>query len=406
MRIFYLERALKKLQWNLNFFLRDRVVLGSIVKLFCKFFVTDYYSPIIVQLFPMNTVPKEFFTLYPNISPNNTEITPFGEWLINTSWELTDRENWTHYFVQKVNTKVFSRIDILENNLKAAQKALVNSKFSLVFPIENISWKMHTEINWEVYRVYPFVEGGETFQSPPSNEYIYSAAKSFAEFSRALSGAVWDFEETIPDFHNLSVYYKNFDTILWDSLYPERIQQAKKLIEDIKEYSWIVGVFENLKRYIPKRVFHHDTKVNNILFKKWSAEVLIPVDLDTIMPGYIFSDFGDMVWSMVLKIDHSAPEKKVYNEEAYNALVDGYIKGFDWELNEIEVFAMQFGGIVMSYMLTLRFLSDYLSGDTYFRTTYKWQNLDRALYQMDAVKELVDYIEKKFPDEMNAYKNL
>lgn len=122
----------------------------------------------------------------------------------------------------------------------------------------------------------------------------------------------------------------------------ERKKLAQNEISEIEKLSWIVDIFEQLKQKIPQRVYHHDAKMNNILFLHNSSEALFPVDLDTIMPGYIFSDFGDMVWSMVFGIDHNNPAKTHFDKEKYQTLVDGYLSGFS-DISEDEKRAMHFG---------------------------------------------------------------
>lgn len=244
--------------------------------------------------------------------------------------------------------------------------------------------------------MYPFENNGETHQVAPSEAHLFSAAKKFAEFSKILSPVASDFQETIPDFHNLSARYAEFEKIV-KNINEENSRKifAKKEIETIFSKKWIVEKFEQYKKNIPKRVFHHDAKTNNILFVKGSPEALVPVDLDTIMPGYIFSDFGDMVWSGVFGIDHSKPKETHFDEKKYTALMEGYLAGFGENMSSDEIAAMHFGGIVMNFMLAIRFLSDYLLGDKYFKINYEQHNFDRAFFQLQIVDELLEKISDK-----------
>lgn len=255
---------------------------------------------------------------------------------------------------------------------------------------------MHTEHDNKVFRLYFFVENADTHQKAPTNEHIFSAAKKFAEFSEILTPVAQDFHETIPHFHDLSHRYADFENIL-KNLDENNSRQifAKNEIEEIKKLSWILEKFEDFKKNLPTRVYHHDAKINNILFAKNASEAIIPVDLDTIMAGYIFSDFGDMVWSMVFGIDHGKPEKTHFDAEKYDSLVAGYLAGFGEKISENEIRAMHFGGIVMSYMLAIRFLADFLNDDKYFKTTYENHNFDRAKWQLDIVAQLLENIGEK-----------
>lgn len=274
----------------------------------------------------------DFFANYPQIDFSNMIIKPFGEGLINTSWTISYlNENLPKYFLQRLNTAVFKNFSAIENNLKVAQKFLAKNSenFELIFPIANKNGDFHTEFAGEIYRIYPFENRGETHQVAPTAKHLESSARKFAEFSRILTPIADQFIETIPDFHNLSSRFADFEKILAKISHesPRKIF-AKKEIDNILSKKWIVEKFENYKKILPRRVFHHDAKTNNILFVKGKVDALVPVDLDTIMPGYIFSDFGDMVWSGVFGIDHSKPSETHFDTEKYNSLVTGYLSGF------------------------------------------------------------------------------
>lgn len=341
----------------------------------------------------------DFFANYPQIDFANATIKPFGEGLINTSWTISfEGEDFPKYFLQRLNIAVFKNYQAIENNLKSARNFLAKnpSNLELIFPIENKNGNFHTEFAWEIYRIYPFENRGETHQVAPTAEHLESAARKFAEFSRILTPIASEFQETIPAFHNLSARFEYFEKIL--SEIPEdnaRKIFAKKEIENILSKKWIVEKFENFKKTLPRRVFHHDAKTNNILFVKGKIDALVPVDLDTIMSGYIFSDFGDMVWSGVFGIDHSRPKKTHFDEQKYSALVQWYFAGFGENISEEEIRAMHFGGIVMNYMLAIRFLGDFLENDKYFRINYENHNFDRAFFQLEIVDELLTKIAEK-----------
>lgn len=330
-----------------------------------------------------------FFKNYEDINFDNLLIESFWEWLINTSWSIFLNSSWEKYFLQKLNTDVFSDVEALENNLEVVKKAIKNTDFKLIFPIKNIFWKMHTEFNWEVYRLYPFEEFWETHQIAPTNEHIFSASKKFAELSVILTDYFSEFRDTIVDFHNLEKRYNDFKNTLEKNIFKDRTEKSKDLIDFIEKNNFIIEKWKYYQEKIPKRVFHHDAKINNILFKKWSSEALVIVDLDTLMSGYIFSDFWDMVWTMVFGINHSSPKKVFFDEEKYNSLVSWYLDWFSWKLSNLEVEAMHFWGIYMSYMLSIRFLEDYLKWDKYFKVSYPEHNFDRAKYQLEIVKDLL-----------------
>lgn len=337
---------------------------------------------------------KNFFEKYPEINFDDLILESFWEGLINTSWSIYITKSSKKYFLQKLNTNVFNDIDALENNLEVAKEAISWTEMKLIFPIKNIFWKMHTEFEWEIYRLYPFEDFWETYQVAPSNKHIFSAAKKFAELSVILTDFSEKFKDTIPDFHNLEKRYNDFQETLKNTVFSDRIEKSKDLINFIEENNFIVSKWKYFQEKIKNRVFHHDAKINNILFKKGSSDALVIVDLDTLMSWYIFSDFWDMVWTMVFGINHSLPEKVYFDKEKYESLVSWYISWF-WEISDLELEAMHFWWVYMSYMLSIRFLEDYLSWDKYFKVSYPEHNFERAKYQLEIVKDLIEELEIK-----------
>lgn len=224
---------------------------------------------------------------------------PLGTGLINDTWTTNIQENEKRYVVQRLNTKVFPSHQSIEKNLRLAKEILSENDYLLFLPLENIRGELHASIENEIYRVTEFCEGSQVYDAPPSTMHIYEAAKAFATFTRYLgTERVGEFKETIADFHNLSKRFTDLERAWGDCDDQERRVQAEPLMNFALSHRWIVDLYIRSVKMIPKRVYHHDTKVNNILFKTGTSEVIAPIDLDTIMPGYIFSDLGDMIWSI------------------------------------------------------------------------------------------------------------
>jgi hypothetical protein len=142
---------------------------------------------------------------------------------------------------------------------------------------------------------------------------------------------------------------------------------------------------------------HHDCKIGNILFDISTREVICPIDLDTIMPGKYFSDLGDMIRTMACTVDENSRDWEHIDvrPEFYEAIVDGYLHGIGNELMEAERENIHKSGLLMTYMQTLRFVTDFLQGDTYYKTTYPEQNLNRALNQLVLLEKLEDFLAEK-----------
>lgn len=325
----------------------------------------------------------------------NTSLTLYPLWtgLINDTWITNTQENNKRYVVQRLNTKVFPSYQSIENNLRLAKEILSDKDYLLFLPIENTNGNLHTTIADEIYRVTEFSEGSQVYDAPPSDQHIYEAAKAFATFTRYLERErVGEFEETIVDFHNLTKRFADLEKA-WESCEDqERRSQAEPLMNFALANCWIVDLYTRSVKSIPKRIYHHDTKVNNILFKTWTTQVIAPIDLDTIMPGYIFSDLGDMIWSIAAWVDHSNLDLTsiVIDWSRYDAIMKGYQEGISEALTSEEKSLLPYAGLVMSYMLGLRFLADYLMGDSYFKVSYIWENLDRTTAQFRVAKLLID----------------
>ena len=148
----------------------------------------------------------------------------------------------------------------------------------------------------------------------------------------------------------------------------------------------------------PKRVMHHDAKISNVLFDEDSDEVICLVDFDTVMPGYFFSDIGDMVRTMACNLDESSTEfdKIKIRKTYYLAIIEGYLSVMGKHLTDAEKKYIHYSGISMTYMQALRFLTDYLKEDIYYRIIYPEQNFDRATNQLTLLKGLEEFLLEEY----------
>lgn len=139
---------------------------------------------------------------------------------------------------------------------------------------------------------------------------------------------------------------------------------------------------------------HHDAKISNVLFSNKTGKVVCLVDFDTVMPGYFFSDLGDMIRSMVCPEDETSTKFSniCIRKEFYEAIVTGYLDVIGKELTESEKKYIHYSGLLMIYMQSLRFLADYLNGDVYYQITYPDQNFDRAKNQLILLQRLEDFL--------------
>jgi len=228
-------------------------------------------------------------------------------------------------------------------------------------------------------------------------DQAYEAALQFGKFTHLLSGFETSLlHVTIPDFHNVSLRYKQFEDVLHIGN-PTRVQQSKELVRELKKYSHIIETFEKISTSstIPKRVMHHDTKISNVLFDH-NGKGMAVIDLDTVMSGYCISDVGDMMRTYLSPANEEEKDfsKIEIREDYFRAIVTGYLECMCNDLTQEEQALILYSGSFLVYMQALRFLTDYCNNDVYYGSTYEDQNFVRAGNQICLLKHL----EKKTPE--------
>ena len=186
-------------------------------------------------------------------------------------------------------------------------------------------------------------------------------AHSFASFTLALAGLNADQLDTIiPDFHNLSFRYQQFENTIKKATI-QRLLKSTHVIAELRQRKYLVDFFDKIKtrQEYKLRVMHHDCKISNILFDKTTKEVICPVDLDTTMPGYFFSDVGDMIRSMACTVDENSTRWEDIDVERkyYKAIVSGYLQAMKDDFSEEEQGHIHHSGLILTYMQSLRFVT-------------------------------------------------
>lgn len=325
-------------------------------------------------------------------------IETLGNGLINDTFLLQGKKH-THV-LQRVNTRVFTNIDAIENNLSLAKKYLSESvQNTIILPIATRKNTLHVCIDSNFYRILPFADNGEVFDRPPDNTYLFSAAHALGKLAQDLKDIPFtQCKYTIADFHNLEKRYRDYKTSKRTS---KRCAsgEAKSVMHQINRYRWLVKKYQHFARALPVQLFHHDTKINNIMFCKGSSEVRAIIDFDTLMPGYIMSDIGDLIRGYMAYGDSPkySTSDIVFSGAEYEETLKHYIQGFGGKehISDTEYSAIVYGAPIIAYMLALRFMTDYLNGDIYFRTSYESENIDRAKKQMRIVQLITDYLDNK-----------
>lgn len=304
------------------------------------------------------------------------------------------------YIIQKINTNVFKNPKSLMTNILATTKFLKN-KQKQGHPIKTLDFLKgqdntgFVDTDLGCFRGYEYVPNSQTFNITDDQDLIFETGYAFGEFQKSLvdfpTGTLF---ETIPDFHNTPKRFLDFEQAISNN-YANRVGD-KKVAKAIKEYLKLRNIASMMfNKYklgdLPERVTHNDTKCNNVLFDKRTNKHICVIDLDTVMPGLAGFDFGDGIRS----IANSAPEdeKDLSRVELdlrkFQSFTNGFLRGAGDVLTKEEIDTLPLGAITMAIECGVRFLTDYLNGDTYFKTRYPEQNLDRALCQLKLAQDMI-----------------
>jgi Ser/Thr protein kinase RdoA (MazF antagonist) len=320
-------------------------------------------------------------------------VEPYGSGLINHTWRLHRQQH--QYILQKINDKVFRNPSAIADNMDMLSEylQLQYPHYFFVSPLPATDGRKLVQIQNGFYRLFPFVKGSHAHDVVETPELAYEAARQFGRFTRLLSGfEARNLHTTIPGFHNLSLRFEQFKAAL-QMAQKERLLLATKAIEKVYSYAYILDKYQQILKsdQFKLRVTHHDTKISNVLFDSNGKGICV-IDLDTVMPGYFFSDLGDMMRTYLSPV--SEEEKNFSLIEIrpafYKAILQGYFEEMQPELTAAETDDLFFSGTFMIYMQAVRFLTDFLQNDTYYGAAYENHNLFRAENQLVLLDRLVE----------------
>jgi Ser/Thr protein kinase RdoA (MazF antagonist) len=237
------------------------------------------------------------------------------------------------------------------------------------------------------------IENTITIDEVTTEHEAFEAAKGYGLLTKNLTGVDPSlFRPTLERFHDLAWRYEQFKDAIQNAK-PEVIQQAEKEIQQAQSFEYLVDEYNRLigsGKLIP-RVMHNDTKVNNILFDAQSRKAVCAIDLDTLMQGYFIYDLGDLVRTFVSPVSEEEKDlsKVQFRKNIYDALLKGYLSQMERVLTPDEKNSIPFAGKMMTYIMALRMLADFLRGNTYYHVTYPEQNLVRARNQFHLLELIV-----------------
>jgi len=322
---------------------------------------------------------------------------PYGSGHINDTYRVTCSNNGIQIsrILQRVNHSIFKDpVGMMENISR------VTEHIRKIPTCNGAGCYKDGEGNY--WRMFDFIDGGITYDTLQSPEQTYMAAKMFGNFQAMLVDLEGGpLHETIVDFHNGPKRFRDFQQVLKaDCCF--RAATAKPEIDFILENSGILDVLTTLVEtgQIPVLVTHNDTKINNVIIDKETGQGLSVIDLDTVMPGLSLYDFGDMIRSATSPADEDERDlsKVTMRMEMFEKLVSGFLSETKSFMTEAEISHLAFSGQMITFEQAVRFLGDYLAGDTYYKTARDGHNLDRTRTQIKLVQSIIEQEEA-----MDAY---
>ena len=326
------------------------------------------------------------------------EVKPLGNGLINDTYLVkTVEDEAPDYVLQRINHAIFTDVELLQHNIEAVTRHLRRKleeegckdirrrvlQFMSVSssPADKKTYHFDGQNYW---RMCVFIPDSMTL-SEVTPVTSYDAGRAFGHFERQLTDLPETLGETIPDFHNMELRLRQLRDAV-DADVAGRVATVKEELALIEQYADEMCQAEHLYRQglLPKRICHCDTKVNNMLFDATGTSVLCVIDLDTVMPSFVFSDYGDFLRTAANTVAEDSPELERidFRWDIFEAFTRGYLESARSFLTPIEVKHLPFAVALFPMMQAVRFLADYLNGDTYYKIQYAEHNLVRTRNQL------------------------
>ena len=328
-----------------------------------------------------------------NVEGTIASIRPLGNGLINDTYLVVTAGENDDYVLQRINNSIFQDVDLLQHNVEAVtshiRKKLIEageddiSRKVLHFVETGEGKTYYMDGAGRYWRVSVFIPRAKTFEAV-TPEYSYYAGKAFGNFEAMLVDLPETLGETIPDFHNMELRMRQLrDAVAQDA--KGRLSEVRDIVDELESHAHEICKAERMGREgkLPKRVCHCDTKVNNMMFDE-EGRVLCVIDLDTVMPSFVFSDYGDFLRTGANFVAEDDPEigKVGFREDIFESFTKGYLESAKSFLTPVETENLPYAVALFPYMQCVRFLTDYINGDTYYKIKYPEHNLVRTRNQL------------------------
>ena len=333
---------------------------------------------------------------------NNLSVIAIGGGLINDTYlvnifnALPGREVES-YVLQRINTDVFANIDELMNNIDKVSRHLKlkngsHGRYLSIIPTNGnrLFWKGNDK---DVWRMFNYIPNSISYPLAPNGNFLYEAGRAYGKFQYDLHDfSDSELYETIPDFHNTKKRMDIFRKAVDDDKF-DRAHAVNEEISYLESQSNLASFIVDLMNQgmLPRRVTHNDAKLENVLFDATTNKALCVVDYDTCMSGSMLFDFGDAIRSMANQTaeDEIDISKVKFDINAYEHFTRGYLKEVAPVITDAEKKFLHFGAIVITFEQTLRFLTDFLLGDVYFKIDCLEHNMIRARNQLELLKGML-----------------
>ena len=336
------------------------------------------------------------------------EVTPIGNGLINDSYRVIT-ESGEGYVLQRINHAIFKDVDLLQHNMECVTAHIrrklegaedIDRKVLRLIPLRD-SVKTYWTDGDSYWRMTALITDSVTVETV-TPESSYHAGKAFGDFQAMLSDIEETLGETIPDFHNMELRARQLEeAVAADAAGRCSDPEVQAILEEMRAHMHEMCKAERMHRegILPKRICHCDTKVSNMLFDR-EGNVLCVIDLDTVMPSFVFSDFGDFMRTAGNKVAEDCPDiaKVEFDMDIFRAFTRGYLEATRSFLTSVEKENLPYAAALFPFMQAVRFFADYINGDIYYKIAYPEHNLVRTRNQMALFRDVMSR-----QDEMRCF---
>jgi Ser/Thr protein kinase RdoA (MazF antagonist) len=345
----------------------------------------------------------------------------YGSGHINDTFRLKNvMPGGTDYLMQRINHKIFTNVDKLTDNMCRVTEHLKGKINALGYgdPMKEVMTLIPTinnryfykDSDGDYWRMFYFLSDTKSYDVVETQKQAYEGGRAFGKFQYMLSDIpAGEIFEVIPDFHNIQKRLQHLEDAVTEDA-GGRVASVTAELDIVKKYAEQMQYFQQPEQVaaLPKRVIHNDTKFNNVLLNN-NDEAQCVIDLETVMDGYVAYDFGDAIRTIINTTteDEADLSKVQLNIPLFEAYVKGYLTEASKFLTDAEVNSLMKGALLLPYMQAVRFLTDHINGDTYFKIKFDGHNLQRARAQFQLVKMLdanAMQMHRIILNEMNQYK--